>query len=183
MILLEVVILALGASLLTGGSLRGLEHEHLRGEWLFLLLLPIQIAWPRLAGIAGVGCTVSLWVWLTMMVSLSLVLALNVPRRWVLAVAALGIALNALVIALNGAMPVSMRSVSEIGASRADALTKMQADCLHEPLDGETRLAVLADLIPIPGPQWQRGVVSMGDLLLAMGLGGWVFVATRGRTQ
>jgi len=31
----------------------------------------------------------------------------------------------------------------------------------------------------VPGPEWQRAVVSVGDLLLAFGLGGWVFVGSR----
>jgi len=179
MILFEVIVLFLLLSLATGGSIRSLEHERLRGELLLLVLLPLQIAWPRIAEMLSVGCTISLVVWLLMMVSLVIILAANVPKRWILALAALGIGLNVLVIALNGAMPVSLRSVSEIGAPRDEALAKMEEDCLHAALHDGTRLPVLADVITVPGPAWQRGVVSAGDLLLAVGLGGWVFVATR----
>lgn len=179
MILFEAALLALLLSLVTGGSLRNLEHERLRGEWFLLLLLPLQMTWPRLAEMLGLGCAISLVLWLLMMVSLIGVLAFNVSRRWVLGTAALGIALNVVVIGLNGAMPVSMRSVSEIGAPRADAIAKMEADCLHEPLDGGTRLGFLADVIAVPGPAWQRSIVSVGDLLLAVGLAEWVFVGSR----
>lgn len=181
MIFPEVVALALVLSLLTGGSLRNLEHERLRGETLLLVLLPLQIVWPRLADVAGLGCTISLIVWLLMMVLLVVVLVLNVSHRWVLGVAALGIALNVVVISLNGAMPVSLQSVSEIGAPRAEALVSLDADCLHGVLDDGTRVPALADVIAIPGPQWQRGVVSAGDLLLAIGLGGWVYCGSRRR--
>lgn len=179
MILLEALVLALMLSLVTGGSLRNLEHERLLGERYLLILLPLQIAWPRLAMIGDIGCALSLSVWLLMMVSLVAVLMVNVRKRWVLSIAAAGIALNVLVIGLNGAMPVSMRSVSEIGALRVDALASLETDCLHELLDAETRLASLADVIAVPGPAWRRGVISAGDLLLALGLGAWVFVGTR----
>lgn len=179
MILFEAVALALLLSLATGGSLRNLEHERLRGEGLLLALLPLQIAWPRLAEMGGFGRAISLTVWLLMMALLTVVLAVNAKQRWTLGLAAVAIVLNMLVIGLNGAMPVSMRSVSEIGASRVDALMKLETDCLHEPLDDDARFAVLADVIAVPGPEWQRSVVSVGDLLLAFALGGWVFVASR----
>lgn len=181
MILLEAVAFGLLLSLATGGSLRNLESERLRGERLLFTVLPLQIVWPKIAGFAGFSCKISLAVWLLMMVMLIVVLVLNAPRRWVVTVAAVGIALNALVISLNGAMPVSLRSVSEIGGSRADAVATMRDNCLHEVLDGGTRLASLGDVIAVPGPEWQRSVVSGGDLLLALGLGGWIFVGCRGR--
>lgn len=179
MILFEVIILCLLLSLVTGGSIRSLEHERLRGELLLLVLLPLQIAWPRVAEALGVGCSTALAVWLLMMVLLVVVLAVNTRHRWVLGLAGLGIALNVLVISLNGGMPVSMRSVSEIGASRAEAIARMETDCLHEVLDAETSLPVLGDVIAVPGPKWQRAVASVGDLLLAVGLGGWVFIGSR----
>lgn len=183
MILFEVVALFLLFSLATGGSVRNLEQERLRGESLLLVLLPLQIAWPPIAEMLGLGCSWALAVWLLMMVMLVVVLAVNIRQRWILGLAALGIALNALVIGLNGGMPVSMRSVSEIGVSRAEATMRMEADCLHGVLDAETSLPVLGDVIAVPGPQWQRAVASVGDLLLASGLGGWVFVASRRRQE
>lgn len=179
MILLEAVLLGLAISLVTGGSLRNLEQERLRGEWVLLLLLPMQLLWPRIAVVLGVGHDLSVMLWLVMMVGLVGVMLMNVWKRWVLGFAALGIALNVLVIGLNGAMPVSLRAVSEMGMSREDAVQSMQEDYLHQPEDDQTLLAVLGDVITVPGPEWQRGVMSVGDLLLAAGLGGWVFVGSR----
>lgn len=182
MILLEAVLLALVISLVTGGSLRNLEHERLHGEWFLLLLLPLQLLWPRIAVLLSIGHDLSVGLWLVLMVGLVCVMLLNVWKRWVLGFAALGIALNILVIGLNGAMPVSLRAVSEMGVLRADALQSMQEDYLHEPQDGDTRLAVLGDVITVPGPTWQQGVLSAGDLMLAVGLAGWVFSASRSQT-
>ncbi|MHB1018426.1 MAG: DUF5317 family protein [Coriobacteriia bacterium] len=179
MILFEVVLGFLLVSLLTGGSIRRLQQEKLRGEWLLLVLLPLQLSWSRLSVLLGLSCDVSLALWLIMMSTLVVVLAANARKRWMLAVAGLGIVLNVFVIGLNGGMPVSMRSVSEIGVSRDAAEVIMGDDCLHIVLDGETTLAALGDVIAVPGPDWCRAVVSLGDLLLAAGLGGWMFAAAK----
>jgi hypothetical protein len=178
-ILLEAAVVALLLSLATGGSLRNLERERLRGEWVLLALLPLQLLWPRLSSLVGIGRELSVMVWLVMMVALVGVMLVNVWRRWMLGFAALGIALNVLVIGLNGAMPVSLRSTSELGAPRDEAAASLAADHLHEVLDEETLLPELADVIAIPGPEWRRGVVSVGDILLSLGLAGWVFAASR----
>jgi len=42
----------------------------------------------------------------------------------------------------------------------------MALDAKHVLLDGSSRLAFLADIIPVP-----RSVISLGDVLLAVGLG------------
>lgn len=93
--------------------------------------------------------------------------------------AALGIAANILVIGANQAMPVDIRAASEIGATRVASRAALEEGCLHEEMTRATSLPFLADVIAIPGPAWQRGVVSVGDILLALGLGGWVFAASR----
>jgi hypothetical protein len=179
-ILFEAILAALVLSLLTGGSLKRLEAEHLTGEWVLLVLLPLQLAWPAIARRIGLPCGLSIIIWLLMMAALAVVLFLNAPRRWMLAFAGLGIALNVLVIGFNGAMPVSLKATSEIGATRSDAGAALESECLHEAIDEDTWLVMLADVIAVPGPAWQRGVVSVGDLLLSFGLAAWVWVGSRG---
>lgn len=179
MILAEIILGGLVLGLITGGSLRNLAQEPLKGEWALLLLLPSQLLWPGLAERLGMPCAVSIIIWLLLMAGLATVLMLNARRRWMLSFAALGIALNILVIGLNQAMPVSIRAASEIGATRSAAREALASDCLHEEMDGATRAAFLADVVAVPGPPWQRGVLSVGDVLLAVGLGAWVFAASR----
>ena len=179
MIMAEIIAAGLLLSLLTGGSLRQLAHEPLKGEWLLFLLLPAQMLWPSVSERLGLDCAFSIIIWLLMMAGLTVVLMLNAPRRWMLAFAALGIAANILVIGVNQAMPVDIRAISEIGAPRDEAREDLAAACLHEEMTGDTVLPFLADVIAIPGPVWQRGVVSVGDLLLSLGLAGWVFAGSR----
>lgn len=179
MILFEAIVLSLVLSLLTGGSLKRLQAERLAGEWALLVLLPLQLMWPAIARRVGVPCGLSVIIWLLMMAALAVVLFINAPRRWMLAFAGLGIALNVLVIGVNGAMPVSLKATSEIGATRSDAGAALDSECLHEAIDEDTRLVMLADVIAVPGPAWQRGVVSAGDLLLSFGLAAWVWLGSR----
>lgn len=183
MILLEIIVCGLVLALASGGSVRRLAAESLRGEAIILGLLPTQIAWPVVVAHLRLECTLSIIAWLIMMAALAIVLMLNSTRRAVLSLAALGISANILVIGLNQAMPVSLRAASEIGSTRTEARAALASDCLHEELDQDTALPFLADVVAVPGPTWQRGVVSLGDLLLAVGLGGWVFSVARSESN
>ncbi len=175
----EIILVGLLLGLANGGSLRNLAKEPLRGEWVLLLLLPAQLLWPGVAERLGMPCSMSIVVWLLLMAGLAIVLMLNARQRWMLAFAALGIAANILVIGLNQAMPVSIKAASEIGSPREAARVALKDDCLHEEMGSTTLAPFLADVIAVPGPAWQRGVLSPGDVLLACGLGAWVFAASR----
>lgn len=82
-----------------------------------------------------------------------------------------GAALNLLVVALNGGMPVDPVALAAVGV-------RMPTDALHLELTRSAPLALLADVIPLPPV---RGVYSLGDVLLAIG-GAWLpFVRMRRR--
>ncbi|HYP24632.1 MAG TPA: DUF5317 domain-containing protein [Actinomycetota bacterium] len=80
-----------------------------------------------------------------------------------LLLAGAGMALNVLVIAANGAMPVLPRSAEKAGVEQSldDASIK------HERLDEDTILPWLGDAIPVPP---FKEVLSVGDVVLALGL-------------
>jgi hypothetical protein len=81
---------------------------------------------------------------------------------------ALGLLANALVVGLNGAMPVSADAAGRAGVGVQDLLTG--ADARHEPAGRGTRLRWLGDVVPVPLPL-RPEVVSAGDVLVAAGLG------------
>jgi hypothetical protein len=99
-------------------------------------------------------------------------LAPGVARApWLLA--ALGVALNVLVILANGGrMPQSQDALRGIGGTPGseDRLTNVAA------LTDQTRLPWLGDVIPEPAWLPLKNVVSVGDLLLAVGIT-WALVA------
>ena len=82
---------------------------------------------------------------------------------------AVGVALNALVIVCNSGMPVGLDAVSELGNS-VRALQVVESSALYNLQNDETRLIILADVLPVPGPRPVRAIVSLGDLLLFAGV-------------
>ena len=76
---------------------------------------------------------------------------------------AAGAALNLLVVAANGGMPVDPAAVTAAGGT-------MPTDPLHLELTKSTSLSLLADIIPLPPV---RGVYSVGDVVLTVG-GFWL---------
>jgi hypothetical protein len=110
-------------------------------------------------------------VWLLSMAALVGLALLN-WRYAGMVLAALGITLNILAIAVNGAMPVSLDAIASI-----DATVKPEFDLLHKAIDEDTRLVGLTDVIAVSGPSWHRGIASLGDFFLILGAGLYLFVA------
>ena len=167
MIILVCISLGLTLRVATGRSFSELAEYKLRGESLLLLLLVAQAALPlvQLTGIAG---RVAFFVWLATFPCMIGVAWLN-RRQPGMPMLGLGLLLNAAVIAANGGMPVFDVAAQTVRAS-AQALTIPTGDFVHVVASAATRLPWLADIVPIPGPEWLRVVVSPGDLLLFAGV-------------
>lgn len=152
-------------------TLRPLLGLRLRWSWLVWLAAVVQflrtrdphwtggvLAWHD--GVLAVGAT-----WLLGAAFVVANLSAITPRaRLGAGVLAAGFSLNALAIVVNGAMPFSAMSARQAGfAARAiDAPTAG-----HAPIDADTGLAALTDVIPVPG---LGVVVSIGDLLMVIGV-------------
>ena len=171
-LVLLCLAVALVAALATGGRLSALESIPIRGwpllaaaagaqvlAWAFALLgLPVGLAYA--AGLAVSG------------VSIAVFLVVNGALVGTGLIAA-GLLANAVVIAANGAMPVSARAAVRSGAGAGTV-----ADQLHEPATDATRLRLLGDVIAVPLPL-RPEVDSPGDVLAAAGLAEMLFTALR----
>jgi hypothetical protein len=80
----------------------------------------------------------------------------------------LGLGLNALVVGLNGAMPVSIDAAYRAGVPTGDIAAGF--DARHEIAGTGTAVRWLGDVIAVPMPL-RPEVVSPGDVLVAAGLG------------
>jgi hypothetical protein len=89
---------------------------------------------------------------------------------------ATGLLCNALVVGLNGAMPVSVDAAGRAGTTTQHIL--IGDDPRHEIADHRTRLRFLGDVIPVRTP-WRPEVVSPGDVLLAAGIAQLVLIGMR----
>lgn len=163
-----VLFIAMTVALLRGGRLINLADIRLQMWWLLLLGFGLQAAtgllpdrdWTRSAA--------------TTMILVSyvplLVLVLVNRRREGMWLAGLGILMNFSVIALNGGMPVLKEAAVVAAGKFSTGSVAMTLDFKHVVLDASTRLPFLADVMPMR--LFGIGqVISLGDVLLAVGLG------------
>ena len=158
---LVLAVLTGVAARLRGGSLNDLAETTFRWTPLLVAGLVLQIAFlywdPEWLGDGG-----GLAVLLASNVTVAVWLFVNRSLPGLL-LAGAGMALNVLVIALNGAMPVLVSSAEKAGVPQSIG----DASIKHERLDEETVLPWLGDAIPVPP---FKEVLSVGDVVLALGL-------------
>ena len=157
-----IVVVAVLAGFLAGGSLRPLEHVRLHWWALAPIGLMLQSApVPELPGVSSDLLAAGI-----LLASYAMLLAFTgVNRRLPGAVLVFaGLALNVAVIAPNGGMPVDPRAARTAGA---DNLT-IERTAKHHLLDSDDVLPFLGDVIGIPPPA--RVVVSPGDVALYAGV-------------
>jgi len=168
---LVVCVLLAGLLLgwLTGGSLDQLGGVPLRRRRLVLLALVTQALGSVVGGPAYP---------LGLLVSALLVAAFLATNRGIrgTGLVALGLLANAVVVGLNGAMPVSEVAAGRAGVSTQDLLTG--DDSRHTVSGAQTRLPWLGDVIAVPLPL-RPEVVSIGDVLVAAGLAQLVVLGMR----
>lgn len=167
-VLLVLVVTAVSAALAVrrGGSLTNLASTTF--EWVGVLIaaLVLQVAADLLApdDISSTGLLI-----VTYLVVAAFVLRNRKLPGLLIAVA--GLAMNILVISLNGAMPVSRWAADIAGVESVSN----EMGIKHEIAGSETDLAFLGDVIPLPET---RRVISAGDVVLAAGIAVLVYRRT-----
>lgn len=155
------------AALVRGGSLKTLADTQFGWLWLLFAGLAVQLTaqiWAPdwLGGAAGTAVIV---------VSNLLVAAFLVMNRRIpgIPLILIGLAMNVVVITANGAMPVSASASRNAGVEPPGPGV---GDVEHELLTDETTLPWLGDVLSFPG---LPGVFSVGDVVLALGVGELVY--------
>lgn len=160
---LLVLSVAIAASYARGGRLSRLTRAPLRLPGLLFAGVGVQVGVDLLAARGPLGDASTLG-WSALLVSQLLVVGFLLANRYLPGVllVALGLALNAVVMAANGAMPVDPAAIASLGIEGARVpLGK------HTLMTETTRLPWLADIWPLP---WLRSIISIGDVVLAAGL-------------
>lgn len=158
------IALAIGvlAGLLRGGSIKNLAHASFRWPAFLAIGCILQVAGivPALEDLAAALLVASY-------VSLLLFAGANVAIAG-MAVVAVGIALNAFVIAVNGGMPVKAEAIVAAGlADNVAEAKRLEFRGKRHLATDEDRFVVLGDVIPVP--VGNGSVLSYGDLVLALG--------------
>ncbi len=172
---LIIIIVATSLALLLGGSLEAIARTRFRYVWLLFAGLGIQLVFSYWSP-TFIGDRAGLAILLVSNAAVALFLALN-ARLPGLVIASTGLLLNVAVIFSNGAMPVSA------SAARASGVTAKHfsiGGIKHERMTDNTLLPWIGDVIPIPGVE---EVASIGDVVLALGIGRLIFVRARTRDE
>lgn len=148
----------------------------LRSLSLLVGAFAVQILEPLFSGFVPYGYALALAVSATLAVQFVLRNALA-PG---VALVGLGLALNAWVVLINGEVPVSVAAAERAGVP--ESALELASDPRHEPTGPSTRLGFLGDVLPAPIPG-AREVVSIGDVLLAAGVGLFAFTAVTRPSQ
>jgi hypothetical protein len=159
-----------------GGRLRRLAGLRIRAVLILWAIAAVQLVsftQPRLSS------AIEAWLGVKLLVPIfglaGLWVLLNIPRRSraitiALLLILLGGGMNATAIALNGKMPYSAVASEQPGNSTEESSPK------HMPLNADTRMVWLGDVIPVPPLQ---AALSAGDLILFVGMGLFVAAAMR----
>lgn len=162
-----------------GGRILLLRESQFRLEILIPVGLFVQLLPPRLleyfdSTSAASGTLIS---WFLGGALILLVCGVNWPL-FGFRLIALGVLANGVVIALNQGMPVSPAALDYMGLVETGDKLAVLTPLYHLAHEG-SRLLVLADVLPVPGPALLRSVVSLGDLLLMVGVALVILEGTR----
>lgn len=162
-LVIATVLGAVVVGYLRGGRLSHLGHVELHHGWLVMLSVVLQLALTALS--AGDIATAALSAPL-MLASHVALLAFVVYNRMLpgMFLVFVGFAMNAAVITANGAMPVSPEALAAVSGGAATVIEPGK----HRLLQEGDLLTPLADIFAIPA---LRTVVSVGDMVLAAGVG------------
>jgi len=168
-LLLTAAVLGLGFGWATRGSLRALEAVHVRLAWAMIAAVVLMGVLPALPLTTWIhDPKVLVWMIWMPLAALAAATALLNRRIMGMVLVATGVLLNMLVVTANAGMPVVTANLSESAA--AASLIAIERSWLHVQASASTRLLLLADVVPIPGPQGLRGMASVGDAFLALGV-------------
>jgi hypothetical protein len=171
-----VVVGAAIVAVITGGRWSAFTHQTLLAPGYVLVAVAAQVL-----GAVISDHTSATWAYPAgLAVSAASALVFCFANRKVAGVplVALGLVLNAVVVARNSAMPVSISAAARAGVSTLTVATGN--DPRHTIAGRGSHWRALGDVIPVPLPVSPE-VVSPGDVLVAAGLGEFLVITSRRR--
>ena len=182
--LVEALLLSLIFGLIFGGKLGRLKSIHFKYPWIIFLALFTRYL-PRILDIPFLYSKLQIpssflapWFFILSYVILLFALLINTHYKEVW-LAAAGTALNFLVVALNrGFMPVSEVALRANGFPM-EKISDGLIDMNHILSSKSTRLLILGDIIPLAKFYPLKKIISIGDIILCVGVFLFVFLKLR----
>lgn len=177
MIYLVAIAIAITAGLAAGGNLKGIAKLKFRKGWVFFIAFFGQVLLQFLSSrgvtfsgrFALISCAV---IYLILSVGFLLNRHISgIPIIWT------GMMLNAVAMLANGGkMPVDTDILVKYGMIKELEAVSIGLDIRHIPMDADTKLAFLCDRFYPPSVlSVMSGVISIGDIVIALGLFALVF--------
>jgi hypothetical protein len=177
-LLLAVVVISVFLGYVFGGRLHRLEA--LLPRWWGLVIIGLGFQFIRVPeGASGTDLVIRTAV-LSLSYTLLVAFALINVRMPGMFLVVIGLACNFAVIAVNGGMPASAEALIDSGQVDVIAYLQEEGAQKHHLLTDEDELTFLADVIPIPQPIGQA--ISVGDVIVYIGLIWLIVAAMRGWT-
>ncbi|WNQ12896.1 DUF5317 domain-containing protein [Paenibacillus aurantius] len=164
------ILISLIVALFRGGSFRSFAGLRLKYGWVFPGLLVLQLAvFHFQSGYAWVA-VISPYSFIGVYLVGLLFLWLNRDQPGFMVIAA-GVLLNFIVIAANGGrMPVSLEAASILDPYFVEILKNGVLYGKHQALTEATHLGFLGDIIPLTKPYPRSQVISIGDVVMNIGI-------------
>lgn len=169
MILALLMVATLAIRFVTHGTLLGIGQIRIVGERVLLVAFVLWLVLPAASVPLGLGQSVIFPMWIALMLVLLAITLANCQKQQGFRLAAAGVALNLAVIWMNGGMPASADAIraADPGIGVVGGVVR---NVFHTLGTHSTRLLVLGDVLPFPGPQGFRAVCSVGDMLMYIGV-------------
>lgn len=169
--LLDVLIISLIIAFLRGGKFKRLAEIDLRRIELIVISFVIQYIIVK-AGESGATWIQKWGVYLYVSSYILLLLSIWYNRHIKeMLIFGVGIFINFVVIVANGGhMPVSLVALQKAGMAYMLPLLQSKSYIIHTLMDSQTKLKLLADVIPLPSPYPRPRVLSIGDVIMGIGV-------------
>lgn len=163
------IVISLIVGFLRKGNVKSLAHLKFKWGWIFPLLLGIEILVFVLQNKIKIIGQASGSIYIAVYIFGLLFLFIN-RRNPGFILIFLGVFLNFLPIVLNnGRMPVSLEAATVLDPGYIDAL-KNGLYAKHAILSDSTRLGFLGDIIPLTKPYPKTQIISIGDIIMNIGI-------------
>lgn len=170
---IEAIVLGFITAVFRKGKLRNIERLYIKGWYLFLMagITQFSISWLKgrdlLLGPVFFDkyfFYVHLFTYLLMIIGV----ILNIRKNFMKFIL-IGMILNFIVIFANGGtMPVSFKNVKGYEHYTEEMLDK--EDIKHSLVTEDTKFPYLADVIVLPRPYPLARIISLGDIVLMIGI-------------
>ena len=163
------IVISIILALIRGGSFRGFADLRLKNGWIFPLLLVVQLIIFSLQSQIPWIASISEYVFIVVYVIGLYFLWVNRHHAGFMVIF-VGVFLNFIVMAANdGRMPVSLEAATILDPYFAQIIQE-GIYAKHQLLTDSTWFGFLGDIIPITKPYPRDQVISIGDVVMNVGI-------------